>query len=369
MEDEIVYKQKTGVCYPSADGFDESCVPEGGVNMKSVSDWVRRSVLFWNQSDQQQDGLSLDGDGSDDAQEQVLNGSGYLSNNRTGSKTDNQSDNSSIDQEKVIISNPEESEEGLPNNSHLTKLCDSPAEPTNILDGEQRANANEMIVDVENIQKLFIEPFIMGEEKDKACSYENCDNDSPYYTLNFPKYAEHVYSPLYEEHVGLRNEKRNPQMKGENDWNIAERLNRLIQTRGQLMSNVNSTGINERDTGELLNGHGDEMERRSVDSDIFKAIKKVQDTLGEIADELETTRLRKSSRDKDPNLILINLLSRIQPPVDRDSYAYSPTEDASQIDQDLKDLLKSSAAEEGTMSNPENKGDIATEQNLIEGML
>jgi len=356
------------------EAFFDSCMYEGGTSdLRDVSDWVRRSVLFWNQSDTQQDNSSVCG-GSDDAScnvaDQAENQPDNRSDNQSHNSSDRQSDSSSSEPENnVLIGDLSETDKNLPNRPSLESLNDSQTEPTKIFDTIQCASTNDMKVDVENIQKFLIEPFIMEDETDRKIPCGDLDNDPAYYTLNFPKYTEHVYSPLYEEHVRLKADIVDPFLKEGHDWTIAERLNRLNQTRGQLMSDNCNTEIEE--TCDLLEEHGEEMERASVDSDIFTAIKKVQDTLGEIADELETTRTRKSSKDRDPTLILMNLLSRIQPPVNRDSYSYSPTEDAPQTCQELPECQGTSLTEETVMSNlgindavskeTKSKGDEETE--------
>ena len=356
-------------------------------DMKNVTDWVRRSVLFWNQNDKHQDSSS-NGGGSDEALDEVASLSDNVPDTRSDSQSDNlpdtkpdtlsdrqtnnpsdfQAECAENEQENVLNSNEMGKGEVLPDSSPFQTLNDSPTEPTKIFDTDQRSSANDMINDVESIQKLLIDPFIMESEQDKENSFESFDNSSPYYTLNFPKYTEHVYSPLYEEHVRFRTEKVNPELNERNDWNIAEKLNRLSQTRGQLMSNYYNTGKSDIEANDFTN-YGDEMDCKRIDSDIFKAIKKVQDTLGEIADELETTRTRKTSKERDPNLILINLLSRIQPPVNRDSYTYSPTQDASQSCQQLIEMPESSVREEAGMSNACQEDETATKKTTDKGML
>ena len=335
-------------------GLFDSCLCESEhSDMKdvNVSDWVRRSVLFWNESDN-----SSHNGGSDDALFNILDQPDKQpddrSDIRSDSPSDKQSDSASSEQENAFIANLSEIDKEFADSPPLKVLHDSQTEPTRISVSVDRVSTEDMKVDVENIQKLLIEPFIMEDDTDKNISCEPVDNDSTYYTLNFPKYSEHIYSPLYEEHVRLRTEKFNPALNTENDWNIAERLNRLSQTRGQLMSDNYNAGINVKETGELTNEHGEEMENANVDTDIFNAIKKVQDTLGEIADELETTRTRKASKDRDPKLILINLLSRIQPPVNRDSYSSSPIEEASQSCKELAELHSTSPTEEAGMLGP-----------------
>lgn len=326
-------------------------------DMKDVSDWVRSSVLFWNQSDQQLDAVSID-EGSEDGPEQA------------GNRADCRSDVSVQEQENGVVLNSYEKEEALPNNFAFEELRDSPTEPTRILNSDVHASTSDMIVDVEKLQRIVIQPFLMDNTEDKENYCERLDNESPCYTLNFPKYTEHVYSPLYEERVGLRREQHDPELTKESDWNIAERLNRLSQTRCHLISVGSTGGVSQREeTGQSKEEYGNAMEGKSVDSDVFKAIRKVQDTLGEIADELETTRTRKSSKDKDPNLILINLLSSIQPPVNRDSYAYSPTEDASQTCQEHTDLLESVNTQGGKMPRSTHEGDGIDNHRKCQGIL
>ena len=367
--------QGPGACSViSEEEFFDSYMREGGTpDMRDVSDWVRRSVLFWNQSDTQQDNSSLCG-GSDDAScnvtHQADNQPDNRSDNQSLNPSDRQSDCSSSEPENnVLIGDLRETDKDLPNCPSVEGLNDSQTEPTKFFDTIERASANDMKVDVENIQKLLIEPFIMEDDTDRKIPCGNVDNDSAYYTLNFPKYTEHVYSPLYEEHVRLRTDIVDPFLNEGGDWTIAERLNRLNQTRGQRMSDNCNTEISIEETSELLDEHGEEMERASVDSDIFTAIKKVQDTLGEIADELETTRTRKSSKDRDPTLILMNLLSRIQPPANRDSYSYSPTEDSSQTFQEPPECQGTSLTEEAEISHRRQDGDVVTKEAESKGLL
>ena len=355
---------------------EDGCLCEqGNSDMRNVSDWVRRSVLFWNQGDNQNDSSSIYG-GSDDALFNGIDEHDMQPDNRSDKQSDNpsdkQSDCTSSEQENLFIAKPYETDKEISNVSPLKIIHDSQTEPTKIFDTDELASTDNIKDDVENIQKFLIEPFIMGDDTDKSTTFETANTDSTYYTLNFPKYSEHVYSPLYEEHVKLRTEKFYASLTEGSDWNIAERLNRLSQTRGQLTSDCYNTGIKDKEIGEITDEHGEEMDNSSVKSDISNAIKKVQDTLGEIADELETTRTRKTSKDRDPNVILVDLLSRIQPPANRDSYSYSPTEDATQTYKELADEVEGNSLteeeEEARMSNccHENSADVTA---VNKGML
>lgn len=316
--------------------------PDENNTMKDVSDWVRRSVLFWNK----QDTISIDG--ASDTQENEL---------------------------VEFVCTESKAGEAGPESPPVQTPNDSTTEPTECIDIEKEiASSGDMILDVENIQKLLIEPFIMDQEpENKTASCDSLVSDSPYYTLNFPKYTKHVYSPLYEEHSGLNNESANPKLIESNDWNIAETLNKLNQTWGQLMSDSDNTEADRKEAGDLSNEHGSTniekmgSKQEPLNCDIFKAIKKVQETLGEIAEEIETTRTRKTSKDRDPNVILVNLLSRIQPPVNRDSFACSPIEETSHIVQDNATNLQSSVPGSDKLT-AQGKSSKISEMNAIEGM-
>lgn len=316
--------------------------PDENNTMKDVSDWVRRSVLFWNK----QDTISIDG--ASDTQENEL---------------------------VEFVCTESKAGEAEPESPPVQTPNDSTTEPTECIDIEKEiASSGDMILDVENIQKLLIEPFIMDQEpENKTASCDSLVSDSPYYTLNFPKYTKHVYSPLYEEHSGLNNESANPKLIESNDWNIAETLNKLNQTWGQLMSDSDNTEADRKEAGDLSNEHGSTniekmgSKQEPLNCDIFKAIKKVQETLGEIAEEIETTRTRKTSKDRDPNVILVNLLSRIQPPVNRDSFACSPIEETSHIVQDNATNLQSSVPGSDKLT-AQGKSSKISEMNAIEGM-
>ena len=304
--------------------------------MENVSDWVRRSVLFWNTPDS----ISID-DGQDRKE-----------------RESSRSPSSICDQEKDLKSSIETASDkvGLKPSSWEI-FHESSAEPANFFTTDKEESTGDMMLDVESIQKLLIEPFIMEQRADnKTESCDSLSNDSPYYTLSFPKYTKHIYSPLYEEHSGLTKENCNPVLAQRPDWNIADTLNRIGYTWGQVESSSLDGEKCQKANGECENEYGrnisEDMEtkRASVDSDVLRAIKRVQETLGEIAEELHTTRTRKTSKDRDPNVILVNLLSRIQPPANRDSFTCSPTNDAPETSQ--KDKMMAEDIVEGSAVSP-----------------
>ncbi len=276
-------------------------------SLKKVSDWVRRSVLFWNK----QDTLSIDE--SSDAQEN--DGESEQIEELTKNKDSELDHNKHVNQTELDHNKLPVKEKDLPESSSTT---------------------GDLFLDVEKIQRLCIDPFIMETDFQEVVTGDNRSNDSPYYTLNFPKYTRHMYSPLYEENPTTTKGILCKSVNDKNDWNIADTLNKLNQTWGQVDSKVDNKFIVQKETDVSVNNYDSnnekmESKQRNYNVDVLNSIKRVQETLGEIAAELENTRTRKTSRDRDPNLILINLLSRIEPPVNRDSFTGSLVEETNQF--------------------------------------
>eukprot|EP00794_Sanderia_malayensis_P000356 gene356-989_t len=331
---------------------DENTDMSGSGSVNRVTDWVRRSVLFWNK----QDTLSID-ECSSDVQE-------------NGCDSDNKVDENSI------------------NNPDQTSGTNEPIQGINLAStcGEKSSLLNEeLILDVEKIQRLCIDPFILETGPEKGIfSEERQSNESPYYTLNFPKYAQHMYSPLYEENSASSKGNCHESVSEKTDWNIADTLNKLSQTWIQIDSNVDFEKHNEntdrKESGYLttdcgVNSEKMESKQRNYNVDVLNSIKRVQETLSEIADELENTRTRKTSKDfRDPKLILINLLSRIQPPVNRDSFPGSLGEETSHnnsqegVDRTKKVVNKTSVTFASEMekmaSNPSVENKVKTNEDF-----
>ena len=260
--------------------------------MDNVSEWVRRSVLFWNK----QDTISI-AESSDTEESQEISDNGM-----------NNEMNYDSDEEK------------------------------NGLRGSQLVDWKDLIDEIDRLQRQYIDPFFIDEKIDYQSSEKSSDIDddtkrteSPCLTSSFPEGVKEVYSPIYEGNMTQLVESSLPTDSAKVDMLITDHFtdNYLeSQAEGQTDTIEDFPAENKKEAAR------NPMNRVSplcilsenltkdlkINENVVNSIKKVQETLLEITQELNNVR-RKSKEHRDPNVILCNLLARIQPPVDgkRDS--------------------------------------------------